>query len=154
MYSDKTLKLGLALVAFLTVATPLLQAQTGKLSVRVVPKQAYVFVDGRAIDYGRGRQTISLPAGQHRVDVYNYGYKTATQNVTIGENQTAELQFTLEPIPGTTSGPWGRIQIEGGNRAAVLLNGKTPEYFVGARTNSITTSVGSRNSSFLRGLIK
>jgi outer membrane protein OmpA-like peptidoglycan-associated protein len=34
-------------------------------------------------------------------------------------------------VGGTVSGPWGRIQIEGGHHAAVLLNGKTPEYLVG-----------------------
>ena len=39
--------------------------------------------------------------------------------------------MTLEAIPGTASGPWGRIQIEGGDHAAVLLNGKTPDFFVG-----------------------
>jgi flagellar motor protein MotB len=39
--------------------------------------------------------------------------------------------FELQTVPGTVSGPWGRIQIEGASRAAVLLNGKTPEYLVG-----------------------
>ncbi|MGH9788842.1 MAG: OmpA family protein, partial [Candidatus Acidiferrales bacterium] len=37
----------------------------------------------------------------------------------------------LEPIGGAVSGPWGRIQIEGAGRHAVLLNGKTPDYLVG-----------------------
>ena len=43
----------------------------GKLHIHVNPKQAYVFVDGKAIR--DGSQTIDLPAGNHKIGVYNYG---------------------------------------------------------------------------------
>ena len=46
--------------------------ETGKLKIHVEPKQAYVFVDGKAIR--DGSQTIELAAGDHKVGVYNYGY--------------------------------------------------------------------------------
>jgi LPXTG-motif cell wall-anchored protein len=42
------------------------------------------------------------------------------------------LNARLKPIPEMVSGPWGRIQIEGAHGdALVMLNGTTPEYFVG-----------------------
>ena len=38
----------------------------------------------------------------------------------------------MQAIPGTVSGPWGCITLEGAPRAAVLLNGKDPAvFFVG-----------------------
>ena len=51
--------------------------ETGKLKVHVEPKQAYVFVDGKAIR--DGSQTIRLAAGNHNVSVYNYGYQPKTR---------------------------------------------------------------------------
>ena len=48
-------------------------AQDGKLKIKVTPKQAYVFVDGQAINHGN--HSLSLPAGKHTVVVANYGYK-------------------------------------------------------------------------------
>lgn len=104
-------------------------AQDGKLKIRVTPKQAYVFVDGKAI--GEGNRTLSLSAGTHEVGVYNYGFKPDVQKVTITAGKTADHNVTLQAIGGTVSGPWGRIQIEGAARAAVLLNGKTPDFLVG-----------------------
>ena len=41
------------------------------------------------------------------------------------------LSVALEAIPGTVPGPWGRIQLKGPGGAAVLLNGNTPDFFVG-----------------------
>ena len=55
--------------------------ETGRLKVHVEPKQAYVFVDGKAIR--DGSQTIHLAAGDHQVGVYNYGYEPKTENVQI-----------------------------------------------------------------------
>lgn len=105
-------------------------AQDGRLKIRVTPKQAYVFIDGKAV--GDGSRTVSRPAGAHEVGVYNYGYKPDVQTVTLTAGQTTEHRVTLELVGGANpSGPWGRIQIEHADRAAVLLNGKTPDYFVG-----------------------
>jgi outer membrane protein OmpA-like peptidoglycan-associated protein len=127
---------GLAVMILLAAIAPAF-AQEGKLLVRVRPTQAYVFVDGRAI--GDGGLTgnnqlliVRLSPGEHTVGLYNYGYKPQTHKVTIEANRTGLLEATLEAIPGTASGPWGRIQIEGGgDHAAVLLNGTTPEFLVG-----------------------
>ena len=104
-------------------------AQDGKLKIHVTPKQAYVFVDGKAIK--DGNQTISLPAGKHTVAVVNYGYKISTQDVNVDAGKTTPLDVKLEAYGGNVGGPWGRIQFHGAERSAVLLEGKTPDYFVG-----------------------
>jgi OmpA family/PEGA domain len=104
-------------------------AQDGKLKIHVTPKQAYVFVDGKAIR--DGSRTMSLPAGKHTIAVVNYGYKISTQDVNIDAGKTTNLDVKLEAYGGAVNGPWGRIQFKGQPRAAVLLEGKTPDYFVG-----------------------
>ena len=106
----------------------------GKLKMSVVPKQAYTFVDGKAI--GPGNRVIKLDVGTHRVVVANYGYKFVEQEVSIDSDKTLPLDIKLEPAGATVPGPRGRIQLEAGRlhgatAAAVLLNGKKPLYFVG-----------------------
>ena len=105
-------------------------AQDGKLKIKVIPKHAYVFVDGKAIR--DGSETISVSTGKHVVAVLNYGYKTSTQDVNIDSGKTTDLSVTLEAAGAAVNGPYGQIEFKGGDsHAAVLLNGKTPSYFVG-----------------------
>jgi hypothetical protein len=94
-----------------------------------MPKQAYLFVDGKAIN--DGNHTISLPAGKHTIAVVNYGYKISTQDINIDAGKTTNVDVKLEAYGGNVAGPWGRIQFHGAERSAVLLEGKTPDYFVG-----------------------
>jgi hypothetical protein len=103
--------------------------ESGKLKVHVEPKQAYVFVDGKAIR--DGNQTIKLAAGNHNVSVYNYGYQAKTENVDIEARKTADLNIALQSSGDKVSGPFAEIEFKGDPRAAVLLNGQTPAYFVG-----------------------
>ena len=67
--------------------------------------------------------------------VANYGFKTFQQDVSITAGETTSVRADLVPDGAMVSGPWGRIQIEVGTLTrgdyAVLLNGKTPSYFVG-----------------------
>ena len=109
-------------------ASPLL-AQDGKLKVSVHPPEAYVFVDGKAL--GQANHTLAVAPGNHRIDLVNYGYKTVTRDVSISSGTTTSIDAKLEPVSESASGPWGCITIEGAHRDAILLNGKTPEYFVG-----------------------
>ena len=105
-------------------------AQDGKLKIKVIPKHAYVFVDGKAIR--DGSETFSVSPGKHVVAVMNYGYKTSTQEVNIDSGKTTDLSATLEAAGAAVNGPYGQIEFKGGDsHAAVLLNGKTPSYFVG-----------------------
>jgi OmpA family/PEGA domain len=106
----------------------------GKLKISVSPKQAYTFVDGKAI--GPGNRVIKLDVGTHHVLVANYGYKFAEQDVSLDSDKTVPVDIKLEPVGENVPGPRGRIQIEvgklhGATAAAVLLNGKKPLYFVG-----------------------
>ena len=103
--------------------------ETGKLKIHVQPKQAYVFVDGKAIR--DGSQTIDLAAGAHQVEVTNYGYLPQTQTVHIGAGETTDLRVALQSSGDVVEGPFADIEFKGDPRAAVLLNGTTPEYFVG-----------------------
>lgn len=105
-------------------------AQDGKLKIKVIPKHAYVFVDEKAIR--DGSETISLTPGKHVVVVLNYGYKISTQDVNIDSGKSTDLKVTLEAAGAAVNGPYGQIEFKGGDsHAAVLLNGKTPSYFVG-----------------------
>lgn len=104
-------------------------AEAGKLKIHVSPKQAYVFVDGKAIR--DGSQTIDLGAGKHEVGVYNYGYAPKIQEVSIGAGETTHLDVALQSSGDQVTGPFADIEIKGDPRAAVLLNGDTPKYFVG-----------------------
>ena len=119
----------LAALSVVCVVSPV-RAQDGKLKVQAVPPQAYVFVDGQAM-HESSRGAFNLSPGSHTIDIYNYGFKPATQKVNITAKQTNVLKVTLDPIPGMVSGPWGCMTIEGADRDAVLLNGKTPAFFVG-----------------------
>lgn len=104
-------------------------AQNATVKVSVVPHQAYIFVDGKAI--GHGHRTLGLSPGRHTIAVYNYGYKPSVREVDLTAGRNPNLDVTLEAAGGPVSAPFGVIQIEGVPTAAVLLNGKQPEYFVG-----------------------
>jgi outer membrane protein OmpA-like peptidoglycan-associated protein len=117
-------------VAALSFFVQPVQAQQGKLYVQASPPEAYLFVDGKAV-HESNRYLIKLPVGEHQVGIYNYGFQPVTQNVTISAGKTSKLKVALDPVRQTTSKPWGAMTIEGPRSAAVLLNGKTPDYFVG-----------------------
>ena len=101
----------------------------GRLKIHVSPKQAYVFVDGKAIR--DGSQTIDLQPGSHEVSVHNYGYIPNTQQVHIDSKKTTDISVALQASGDKVSGAFGYIEFKGHPRAAVLLNGTTPDYFVG-----------------------
>ena len=99
---------GLALAALFSAVTYLgaipvftqASQETGKLKIHVEPKQAYVFVDGKAIR--DGSQTIEVAAGEHRVGVYNYGYLPQTKEIHVGAGETTDL--ALQPAVGGRRG--------------------------------------------------
>ena len=130
----KTLWLVVGATVLLSSVTFAQDAKPGKLKMSVSPKQAYTFVDGKAI--GPGNRVIKLDVGTHHVVVANYGYKFVEQDVSLDSDKTVPVDIKLEPVGAPVPGPRGRIQIEAGRlhgatAAAVLLNGKKPLYFVG-----------------------
>ena len=118
----------LSLAVLLLGATPLL-AKCGHLKLQVTPKQAYVYIDEMPLGWGGG--IFWADPGEHTLAVYNYGYKPYTAKFTVESGKTTNLVVALEAIPGTVPGPWGRIELKGPEGAAVLLNGDTPDFFVG-----------------------
>jgi outer membrane protein OmpA-like peptidoglycan-associated protein len=104
---------------------------TGKIVLHVSPKQAYVWVDGRAISEVSKHRKLSLSPGDHKIELANYGYTPETRNITITAGQTTDLKVNLQPVFGRISGPFGAMTIEGADHDAILLNGKTPDFFVG-----------------------
>jgi hypothetical protein len=118
--------------AYALIAAPAFSqnaTKQGTLDIHVSPHQAYVFVDGKAIR--DGSQKIRLDAGKHTVGVYNYGFMPQVQNVDITAGQPTNLNVVLQATGDKVSGPFGDIEIKGHPRAAVLLAGTTPAYFVG-----------------------
>jgi outer membrane protein OmpA-like peptidoglycan-associated protein len=83
------------------------------------------------VPLGWGSGILWADPGEHTLAVYNYGYKPYTTKFTAESGKTSSLSVALEAVPGTVSGPWGRIQLKGPGEAAVLLNGTTPDFFVG-----------------------
>ena len=119
----------IAIVGFLLLAVSVVLADDSKVRIHVKPAQASIFVDG--VPFGDSSRTIKVAPGKHTIAVYNYGYTPQVREVTLEPGKNPGIEFNLAAVPGTVTGPWGRIQIEGASRAAVLLNGKTPEYLVG-----------------------
>ncbi|MGA2076426.1 MAG: OmpA family protein [Terriglobia bacterium] len=132
----------LSLAVLLLGATPLL-AKCAHVKLKVTPKEGYVFVDG--IPVGPGSGVIWADPGEHTLAVYNYGFKPYSAKFTAESGKTTTLAVTLEQISGTSPGPWGRIELKGAAGGAVLLNGTTPDFFVG--------NVGEASTSRKRELL-
>jgi outer membrane protein OmpA-like peptidoglycan-associated protein len=119
-------------VAVLVLASGVLSfGQNGKLVIHARPEQAFVFADGRAISEASKIFYLKLSAGEHKIELVNYGYDPITQTVNITAHKTTNLKVSLTPAGGTVSGPFGAMTILGANHKAVLLNGKTPDFVVG-----------------------
>src|SRR6266699_1865599 len=106
----------LGAIVLLSSAAVAQEPKGGKLKISVSPKQAYTFVDGKAI--GPGNRTIKLDVGTHHLVVANYGFKFAEQEVSIDPGHTLPLDIKLERAGAEVPGPHGRIQIEVGMRRA------------------------------------
>lgn len=73
-------------------------AQFGTLSLRVVPADAEVFIDGERWTgpAGSDRLTIQLAPGRHRVEVRKQGLQTYTEEVLIRQGATLTLNVSLK----------------------------------------------------------
>src|SRR5260370_39056983 len=120
----------LTFVVIFTAATSAV-AQDGKLRLHVNPKQAYLWVDGRAISEESKHPSLKLSAGEHKAELANYGYKPVFRTVMIAAGQTTDLDVSLEKVGDTVSGPLEAMAIKGADRDAVVLNGKPPDFVVG-----------------------
>ncbi len=122
------LALVLAFSSLLCVAQ---EGQVAQAQVRVhtQPYQAFIFLDGIAI--GRHKENLTMSPGKHTIAVYNYGFKPFVKEIDTATGSGETIEAILEPdgLPPSPA-PWGVLQVEGAPHAAVLLNGKTPEFYV------------------------
>ena len=72
-----------------------------------------------------------LVASDHKVGVYNYGYRSKTEDVHIDAGKKVDRSVALQPSGDKVPGPFAEIEFRGDPCAAVLLNGQTPGYSVG-----------------------
>src|SRR5215472_11583536 len=107
-------------VLVLTLGSTLASAQNGKLHLQVTPKQAYVFVDDRAISEASKHPTLTLSVGEHKIELVNYGYTPVTRTVNIEAGKTASLEVSLRAAADRVSGRFGAISVKGADRDAVL----------------------------------
>jgi hypothetical protein len=106
------------------------QSQQAQVQVQTEPSQAYIFLDGVSI--GKHKATLTMSPGKHTIGIYNYGFKPLVKEIDAKEGMNERIDAILEPDGrGAATGPFGVLQIEGAPHAAVLLNGKNPEFFVG-----------------------
>src|SRR5215468_11560767 len=80
------------------LGSTLASAQSGKLHLQVTPKQAYVFVDDRAISEASKHPSLSLSVGEHKVELVNYGYTPVTRPITITAGKTTNLDVALQAV--------------------------------------------------------
>ena len=84
---------GIVGVAYLlSVAAFAQDTKPGKLKISLSPKQAYTFIDGKAI--GPGNRTIKLDVGTHHLVVANYGFKFVEQDISIDPDHTLPLEMS------------------------------------------------------------
>jgi len=78
-------------------------AGEGALRIRVKPREALVYVDGRYVghvdDFDGLLQKLHLPAGAHHVEVREDGYSPLAFDVTIEADQTTTYRGALERLP-------------------------------------------------------
>ena len=95
-----------ALAAAILIATPGLAAQAGTITGRVTDSQAgqpissvqifIVSLDLGGLSQQNGRYLLqNVPAGTHEVSVSRIGYRTVTQQITVGGGQTVEQNFAI-----------------------------------------------------------
>ncbi len=100
--------------------------QKGKVSVRTVPTDALVYIDGAYA--GRSPLTMDIAAGKHVLSVYKEGYRTETLGFTVREGRTETITITLMPVVRThqlsvTSSPTGSsVFIDGTYRGRTPLS--------------------------------
>jgi outer membrane protein OmpA-like peptidoglycan-associated protein len=116
------------------VGSAMADHSSARLRVKVRPVEAEIFIDGLHMGDASWNGTLTVPdisPGEHTVGIYNYGYTPQTFKVSFEAGRTSTLDVRLQPVGADVSGPWGRIEVRGSGRPAILLNGKTPEYVVG-----------------------
>jgi hypothetical protein len=92
-----------AIALYISIGLGPALAQDGKLTLHVMPHQAYVFVDGRAISEASKCRSLKLSPGHHKIELVNYGYSPATRDVVITPGGTTDVEASLIPVSSSVS---------------------------------------------------
>ncbi len=71
-----------------------LTAQLGEVTFRISPANATLRINGKT--YGKGNQTLSLPAVEHRIDVSLKGYASVRRSVTPRPGLAQQVSVALK----------------------------------------------------------
>ena len=135
-----------------------LAAQLGAIDLQVSPPEAEVRVNGRLL--GRGSQSLSLPAVEHRVEVSLAGYRSSSQRLTprpgleqridiaLQTEQEAKLS-KLQPEITTALGQTLRLFIPGESGPAEFTMGASRRE-PGRRANEVLRPVNLRRMFYLQ----
>ncbi len=135
-----------------------LTAELGTIDLRVSPPEAEVRVNGRLL--GRGSQSLSLPAVEHRVEVSLAGYRSSSQRLTPrpGLEQRIEVDLQteqeaklsrLQPEVTTALGQTLRLFIPGESGPAEFTMGASRRE-PGRRANEVLRPVNLRRMFYLQ----
>ncbi len=80
------------------------------LKLEVTPKTAEVYVDGYRAgvvdDFDGTFQHLELPPGEHEITLYQDGYRTVQQTLSLSGNSDQKVKYKMEKLaPGESSGP-------------------------------------------------
>ena len=81
---------------------------TGAARLKITPKQTQVFVDGYFVgladEFDGALQRLRVDAGEHELEFYLEGHRTARQPVLFRRDGTITIKHVMEPLgPGETS---------------------------------------------------
>jgi len=98
---------------------------TGKLHITSSPTGAKIYIDGK--DTGKTTaETIEVTVGTHTVKVTKTGYKTQSKSVTVKEDETTDVNFTLVPTTGSihciTTPTYCKILLDGKDTGKVTTD--------------------------------
>ena len=84
---------------YITVEEPVAPEEpTGNLTITSVPVGAAIWLDGTDMDAVTNTTLTNITVGEHVVTLKLSGYKEATEEVTIGANETTEVHFVLVEV--------------------------------------------------------
>jgi hypothetical protein len=68
----------------------------GEVGLRVEPRDATVYIDGKFLGIARELGVLQLPAGHHRVDLARPGYRELTKEFDVEAGRKSELALSME----------------------------------------------------------
>jgi formylglycine-generating enzyme required for sulfatase activity len=116
-WAGPSLAVGVVLLGLLGVwAMGVIRIRTpsGTLVLQIEPAPEEILVDGKRVlvtwPGGRGPAEITVPPGEHEVQVKKDGFRTIGKEVTIADGEKRVLTARLEPNPSRETQPEERLQ--------------------------------------------